>query len=132
MSGFTQKPPQLKQTTSRKGTGFPEPLSKDRNTTLPHSKADTSEDACIEAHDIVVNHTQHRHHILPFQHHPKNSDQGEMPSGLYDSIIAAKSSNEDKRSRGLAQEVEGEQNISSAPTEQRNEGGHKERTEEAH
>ncbi|RFU32994.1 hypothetical protein B7463_g3354, partial [Scytalidium lignicola] len=131
MSEFSQKPPppQLKQTTSRKDTGFPEPLSKDRNTTLPHPNADTSEDAYIEAHEIVVNHAQNRHHILPFQHHHKNSDQGEIPSSLYNSIIAAESSNEDKRSRGLAQEGEEEQNISSALTDQRNEGGHKERTE---
>ncbi|KFY50351.1 hypothetical protein V496_09391 [Pseudogymnoascus sp. VKM F-4515 (FW-2607)] len=32
-------------------TGFPEPLSLDRNTTLPHPDADLSPDACIESFD---------------------------------------------------------------------------------
>ena len=45
---------------------------------------------------------------------------------LYNNIQYADSSNEDKSSKKLAQEVEGRQNISDTPTEQRNERGRKE------
>ncbi|OBT40508.1 hypothetical protein VE00_07905 [Pseudogymnoascus sp. WSF 3629] len=35
-------------------TGFSEPLSKDRNTTLPHLSADISPQEFLEASDIIV------------------------------------------------------------------------------
>ena len=34
-----------------RNTGFPEPLSRDRNTTLPHPDADQSPNACITQED---------------------------------------------------------------------------------
>jgi len=46
-------------------TGFPEPLCSDRNTTLPHPEADTSQNACIEAPKIDL---AHKHGTLSFLH----------------------------------------------------------------
>ncbi|RFU30949.1 hypothetical protein B7463_g5398, partial [Scytalidium lignicola] len=126
MSNFAQKPPQLGRTASTKGTGFEEPLCKDRNTTLPHPDADTSENACIEVRNTAIN--THRHHILPFQHHHKSYNQSET---LYDSAIAAKSNGKDQSSSGPAQEVGRGPNVSSAPTEQRNGESNKTRGVEA-
>ncbi|KAI5462597.1 hypothetical protein BGZ63DRAFT_423841 [Mariannaea sp. PMI_226] len=43
-------------------TGFPEPLSGDRNTTLPHPDADTSGNACISQEDISPSRALARSH----------------------------------------------------------------------
>jgi len=53
---------------ANKDTGFPEPLSPDRNTTLPHPDADTSENATIEAPDIALSHTHSRRSFLSRHH----------------------------------------------------------------
>ncbi|KAH8802919.1 hypothetical protein F5884DRAFT_861267 [Xylogone sp. PMI_703] len=92
MAGFEQKPLQLRQEASpKKNTGFEEPFCHERNTTLPHPDADTSENACIEGDNMVRTHSHH--HILPFQHHRHRSyEQGEMLSSIYYSITASTSS----------------------------------------
>jgi len=61
---------------SNKDTGFPEPLSEDRNTTLPHPEADTTPNATIEAPDIALSRTRSRHSIhLPGRGHSRKSSK---------------------------------------------------------
>jgi len=61
---------------SNKDTGFPEPLSEDRNTTLPHPEADTTPGATIEAPDIALSRTRSRHSIhLPGRGHSRKSSK---------------------------------------------------------
>jgi hypothetical protein len=50
-------------------TGFPEPLSPDRNTTLPHPSADTSKNATIEAGDLELTRTRSKSRFLHSRHH---------------------------------------------------------------
>jgi len=62
---------------ANKDTGFPEPLSADRNTTLPHPDADTSPNASIEAPDIALSKTRSRHSFLGRHHsHKISKDSG--------------------------------------------------------
>lgn len=69
-----------------KHTGFPEPLSPDRNTTLPHPDADTSPNATIEAPDDLTR-IHSRNSFLHRRHHSKNSFGRIDPmKGLYDNI----------------------------------------------
>lgn len=57
-------------------TGFPEPLSPDRNTTLRHPDADTSPNACIEASDFDPSRIQQRHR--PFLRERHTSRHGKI------------------------------------------------------
>merc|ERR1711964_691753 len=83
-----------------KDTGFPEPLSEDRNTTLPHPEADTSPNASIEAPDVDLARTntrrsflgRHSSHQKASSFHPKDLEK----SGLYDSIEYADGSREER------------------------------------
>ncbi|KAH8797924.1 hypothetical protein F5884DRAFT_814101 [Xylogone sp. PMI_703] len=117
MAGLDQKTPQLKQTSPKKGTGFEEPFCPERNTTLPHPDADTSEDACIEGENMVQAHAHH--HLLPFHHHHRyrSQEQGEVLSSLYYSIAASTS---DIMIENATQEAKGEARPSSAQMGQRN------------
>ncbi|CZT53388.1 uncharacterized protein RSE6_14908 [Rhynchosporium secalis] len=76
-----------------KGTGFHEPLSEDRNTTLPHPDADTSPNATMEAPEITP-----KHHGSAF--HPKEIDK----SGMYDNTQSANGSREEKSLKELQEE----------------------------
>ncbi|KAI6710567.1 hypothetical protein JHW43_006897 [Diplocarpon mali] len=81
--------PRGERTLSGKGTGFPEPLSEDRNTTLPHPDADTSLNATIEAHEGESNKAYSRRSFLAIKYRSRNSsftDIDPMKSGLYDNI----------------------------------------------
>lgn len=49
---------------SKKNTGFPEPFSEDRNTTLTHPDADTSPNATIEAPALDLTRTHSRSSFL--------------------------------------------------------------------
>jgi len=67
-----------------KDTGFPEPLSTERNTTLPHPDADTSKNAIIEAPDIELTRTRSR---LSFIRHARKHSKGsslDIPAELYE------------------------------------------------
>jgi len=61
------------QTTAGKGTGFPEPFSEDRNTTLPHPDADTSKNATLEAEDVPPRRSRSRHLSFFGRHHSHHS-----------------------------------------------------------
>jgi len=63
-------------------TGFPEPLSPDRNTTLRHPSADTSPGACIESSDVPLSRTHSRvssRHSFGFGHHRQKSYRYNAP-----------------------------------------------------
>lgn len=70
-------------------TGFPEPLSTERNTTLPHPEADTSKNATIEAADIPLARTHSRGRGFLHRHHSHVTNKGKIdPSetGVYDGV----------------------------------------------
>ncbi|KAJ5041331.1 uncharacterized protein L3040_005876 [Drepanopeziza brunnea f. sp. 'multigermtubi'] len=67
-----QDPPAQERNSRRRDTGFPEPLSEDRNTTLPHPDADTSPNATIESTDVIHKHT---HIPRSFLHHGGHRSQ---------------------------------------------------------
>ncbi|KFX89831.1 hypothetical protein O988_02737 [Pseudogymnoascus sp. VKM F-3808] len=66
-------------------TGFPEPLSLQRNTTLPHPSANLSPDACIESSDIPL----HRSHsFLRFSSSRRVSSKGFIdPNQVYENML---------------------------------------------
>ncbi|PBP16876.1 hypothetical protein BUE80_DR012392 [Diplocarpon rosae] len=93
--------PRGEKTPLGKGTGFPEPLSADRNTTLPHPDADTSPNATIEARegDFIKAHS--RRSFLALKHRSRNSsfthiDLVKSGLGLYDNIEYADDNKEEK------------------------------------
>ncbi|KAG9245049.1 hypothetical protein BJ878DRAFT_38877 [Calycina marina] len=67
ISTATQEPPKPSHTS--KDTGFLEPLSPDRNTTLPHPEADTSQNATIEGADSSL---EKVHSRRSFRGHGRN------------------------------------------------------------
>lgn len=95
MNTYIQELPEKSH--SPRHTGFPEPLSIDRNTTLPHPDADTSPGATIESADIDLVRTHSR---LSFRgrhrsgKHIKNSLV--VPEDLYKNIQYADGSKETK------------------------------------
>lgn len=92
-------------------------ITVDRNTTLPHPDADTSEGATIEAQEVIVlNHTRPLRSILPFQHFSNGNSKGGIIGGPYDNIQDAHGSNHDRNSKELEQKAEGRKDISDAPT----------------
>jgi len=128
-----------------KNTGFPEPLSPDRNTTLPHPDADTSPNASIEAPDTAD--LTRPHSRTSFLHRRQKSSKGSFgrgggsvtsfgsfasgdmkESGLYDNIQYADGTHEGKNGRaldagrdsGVAMEPVGEENRSVNGTAQTN------------
>ncbi|KAM3551656.1 hypothetical protein MY1884_007610 [Beauveria asiatica] len=66
-------------------TGFPEPFSSMRNTTLPHPDADLSPNACIGQDDVHADLVMRRS-TLPFLHrskkHKKTLGHGTLPTQL--------------------------------------------------
>ncbi|KAM3520507.1 hypothetical protein NHJ13051_006810 [Beauveria bassiana] len=66
-------------------TGFPEPFSSRRNTTLPHPDADLSPNACIGQDDVHADLVMRRS-TLPFLHrskkHKKTLGHGTLPIQL--------------------------------------------------
>jgi len=60
----------------KRDTGFPEPFSPDRNTTLPHPEADTSPNATIEGPDIALERGNSRR---SFGRHAKMKNSGKIP-----------------------------------------------------
>ncbi|CZR68373.1 uncharacterized protein PAC_18272 [Phialocephala subalpina] len=65
-----------------KNTGFPEPFSEDRNTTLPHPDADTSPNATIEAPDDLTR----THSRSSFLHRNGRHHSGHHLFGRHDSL----------------------------------------------
>ncbi|KAI9048363.1 hypothetical protein LZ554_007199 [Drepanopeziza brunnea f. sp. 'monogermtubi'] len=105
MHNHVQDPPAREPNSRRKGTGFPEPLSEDRNTTLPHPDADTSPNATIESTDVV-----HRHTHIPrsFLHHGGHRSQSSVftrkntpGSGLYNAMEYAEGNPEEKGTKNM-------------------------------
>ncbi|KAH7412396.1 hypothetical protein BKA64DRAFT_327914 [Cadophora sp. MPI-SDFR-AT-0126] len=100
MNNNIQDPPAAERNSLGKDTGFPEPLSEDRNTTLPHPEADTSPNASIEAPDVDLSRThtrrsflgRHSSHQKASNFHPKDLEK----SGLYDNIEYTDGSREEK------------------------------------
>ncbi|KAE9378568.1 hypothetical protein N431DRAFT_452647 [Stipitochalara longipes BDJ] len=87
-----------------KYTGFPEPLSPDRNTTLPHPDADTSPNATIEAPDVDLTRIQSRSSFLHRRHQSKNSfgKIGMMKEGgLYNNMQYADSTRAVENAKSL-------------------------------
>lgn len=68
---------------TKKNTGFPEPFSEDRNTTLPHPDADTSPNATIEAPDLDLTRTHSRSSFL---HRNGRHHNGHHLFGRHDSL----------------------------------------------
>lgn len=54
MNANMQEPLGMERNSLGKDTGFPEPLSHDRNTTLPHPEADTSPYATLESTEVDI------------------------------------------------------------------------------
>lgn len=67
-------------------TGFPEPLSPDRNTTLTHPDADTSKNATIEAGDLELTRSNSRRRFLHSRHYSqKGITKGRLDPAEYES-----------------------------------------------
>jgi len=64
-----------------KDTGFPEPLSHDRNTTLPHPEADTSPYASLESKEVDIYRTHSR---LSFKRHHSKHKVSTLGTPLYE------------------------------------------------
>ncbi|KUJ06482.1 uncharacterized protein LY89DRAFT_603246 [Mollisia scopiformis] len=92
MNAHVQEPTKKDAAVANKHTGFPEPFSEDRNTTLPHPEADTSPNATIEAPDVDLTRTHSRSSFLHRKHHSHhlwNSHDTPEKMGLYDNITYA-------------------------------------------
>ncbi|KAL3424300.1 hypothetical protein PVAG01_03581 [Phlyctema vagabunda] len=130
---------------ANKDTGFPEPLSTERNTTLHHPDADTSQGASIEGPEISLSRTHSRK--ISFLHKRKlsgasgkiNPADYESPesAGLYDNIQYEDGSREKKDPKALAKDAQQRDDIVDAPgreeldedlrsAEERDEQGYKE------
>jgi hypothetical protein len=122
MNANIQTPPSKEVNSRNRDTGFPEPLSNDRNTTLPHPDADTSPNATMEAPDLNLVRTRSRRSFLHgrHSHSRKNSkfDSGvslEKTAGLYDNIQYAGGSIEDRSAKEIEKEVNGKVGLVDAP-----------------
>jgi hypothetical protein len=136
MNPNIQRPPSKEVNSRNRDTGFPEPLSHDRNTTLPHPDADTSPNATMEAPDLNLVRTRSRRSFLHGRHsHSRKGskhDSGvslEKTAGLYDNIQYADGSSEDRSSKEIEKEVNDRDDLVNAPTntisiEKRDEQGH--------
>ncbi|KAM3511207.1 hypothetical protein MY11210_005143 [Beauveria gryllotalpidicola] len=78
-------PSSVHTTRQPRDTGFPEPFSSMRNTTLPHPDADVSPNACIGQDDVHADLVMKRS-TLPFLHrskkHKKTLGHGTLPVQL--------------------------------------------------
>lgn len=126
-----------------RNTGFPEPLSPDRNTTLPHPDADTSKNACISGPDIPLQRTHVRNRSFLSRHHAGNGHHNLChktdgtisveDSGLYDNITYADGSEETRNSKDTEQSSarsddvvkDGEQEVSNWLDHERDEQGYR-------
>ncbi|KAH7348309.1 hypothetical protein BKA65DRAFT_258119 [Rhexocercosporidium sp. MPI-PUGE-AT-0058] len=111
MNNHIQDPPAQERNSLGKDTGFPEPLSEDRNTTLPHPEADTSPNATIEAPDANPTRPHSRRSFLG-RHHSHQKSSSFLPkdlenSGLYDNIQYADGSREEKSTKELQSDESG-------------------------
>lgn len=90
-----QQPPNQEKIAG-KDTGFPEPLSPDRNTTLPHPDADTSKNATIEGADVPLSKVHSRRSLRGHgRNHSSRSGKITAEEGLrYDNIQYADGSKE--------------------------------------
>lgn len=114
---------------TQKDTGFPEPLSPDRNTTLPHPDADTSPNPTIEASDIELERTRSRRSFLKRHQSSKSGtipleERGPFPQrdAMYDGIVYADGSREQKSPTAIERDAERRGNIAAAPTKEEVEG----------
>ncbi|QSZ36864.1 hypothetical protein DSL72_006747 [Monilinia vaccinii-corymbosi] len=73
MNANMQEPLGVERNSSGKDTGFPEPLSHDRNTTLPHPEADTSPYATLESSEFDLYRSHSRLSIRRRHSKPKGS-----------------------------------------------------------
>jgi len=103
MNANVQEPLGMERNSLGKDTGFPEPLSLDRNTTLPHPDADTSPHAAIESADIDLHRTHSR---LSFMRHYSKHKGSHLSVPLYDNIEYADASHENSDVRTIENDVE--------------------------
>lgn len=122
MNANVQDPPRKEVNSRNRDTGFPEPLSNDRNTTLPHPDADTSPNATMEAPDLNLVRTRSRRSFLHgrHSHSRKNSkfDSGVSlgsTAGLYDNVQYADGSTEDRSAKEIEKEVKARDDLVDAP-----------------
>lgn len=117
MNGYTnaavQEPDRgLTDEVLSKNTGFPEPLSPYRNTTLPHPSADTSPSASIESADVSITRTHSRHssfhlpRIGSSRHRPRASVSGPLIDSLQDRIQHT----DEGKEKGVGELAEGNMN----------------------
>ncbi|KAK0126906.1 hypothetical protein ONS96_006470 [Cadophora gregata f. sp. sojae] len=105
MNNHIQDAPAAERNSLGKDTGFPEPLSIDRNTTLPHPEADTSPNASMSAPDDDLSRTYSRRSFLgrysSSRQKSSSFDAKDLEkSGLYDNIEYADGSREEKYQGG--------------------------------
>jgi len=117
MNANIQEPPFEAGSAPKSHTGFPEPLSPDRNTTLPHPDADTSENATIEGPDIALTRT-HSRRLFPSRHNGQKGYKGQASVsdvGLYDNIKYADGSKENKSRKAIEKDAEHRDGITDPP-----------------
>ncbi|KAH8596297.1 hypothetical protein B0O99DRAFT_620037 [Bisporella sp. PMI_857] len=97
-------------------TGFPEPLSPDRNTTLPHPDADTSENATIEAPDIALERRNSRRSLRIHRHHSSMSGKLTLEETMrYDNITYADGTKEKNSPAVIQTDIEKRDDIGDPP-----------------
>jgi len=138
MNASVQDPPQAEaqRGAHKQYTGFPEPLSPDRNTTLPHPDADTSGNAAIGADDVPLTRTHSRIRSMSSLHRHNRSvstNSGIVSSPTVDGAlvngVAVAGSNGHKEVDGRKDSGLGEGNMDGhdgrSVLEETNEHGHK-------
>ncbi|KAI9736808.1 MAG: hypothetical protein M1818_005859 [Claussenomyces sp. TS43310] len=99
-------PKQGKSGVVNRNTGFSEPLSEDRNTTLPHPSADTSSNAVLESDDLPLSRTMSRTR-RSFLSHRSKSNKGTVinPKDMYSNVQYADSGKGTKASAELSRDL---------------------------
>jgi len=128
-----QQPPKQRKKTGKlnRDTGFPEPLSEDRNTTLPHPAADTGPNAVLEgdAGSLSLTVPRTRRSFLSRNKSPKGglialpielNDNSRYGNGGQD-IANTRGSSEDSSEQGANEEVPRDSGVAMGDNEKRDE-----------
>jgi len=123
ITSMVQETPSPQSSTRSKHTGFHEPLSPHRNTTLPHPDADTSENATLEATDLPLEKLHSRRHLLHHRNHSSRSGKITPEDSLwYDNIQYSDGTKEKSDPAVIEEALQKRDDVIDAPSESREVG----------
>ncbi|KAH0613585.1 uncharacterized protein H6S33_005471 [Morchella sextelata] len=85
-------------------TGFPEPLSLERNTTLPHQDAQTAPHEELDTAVISEKHHRHRPHV---RHHHNRQKAERAQAEMYSGLEVEENVDAEGKGKGLVKRVLG-------------------------